>query len=407
MAPQFVRSSSSFEPPTGHTSFDARVADAVAAALIPAREVIASAEEIDYEAWDHVGDPLGEALIADMRARNMMKGDLIANARTLRDQGIRSAVDFLAEVEYVPSWLNFDELQDGVDWAARNPIGFALGFHGALPWSYLDSHTAAVFAATGRLRDGGDYSRRLFETARGFISTFDVEGMKPGGQQWETWVRVRLMHTMVRIGLQRSGKWTLDGVPVSSLSLGAGVFLFGWYRAAIAQWVAGPTSRREIESWMRMWQWVARLQGAPVECIQSSLDVQRDIDARILGLLYRPDAQSKALVAANYRGLSETTGFRALPLKAHEAIGWNLLKLPASTRYGGLRVPEELGLRRHKLLTPIVAAMAAGLRFVHQIYRIPLVRRRAASAGIKFMAVFVERGLAGKDADFRTHVLPG
>ncbi|MFI7188820.1 hypothetical protein ACIBQ0_03730 [Nocardia nova] len=381
------------------------MAEAVARASQPAREVVVAADDIDYEAWDHVGDPLGEALIADLRARKMMKGDLIANARTLRNEGVASAVDFFAEVEYIPSWLNFDELQLGVDWATRNPIGFSLGFHGALPWSYLDSHTAEVFAATGRLREDGDYPRRVFETARGFISTFDVEGMRPGGHQWETWVRIRLMHTMVRVGLLRSGKWNSDGAPVSALSLGAGVFLFGWYRAAIAQWVAGPTTQLELRSWVRMWQWVARLQGAPVECIQASLAVQRDIDARILSLLYRPDSLSKGLVTANYKGLAETPGFALLPLSVHEAIGWNLLKLPESVQYGGAQVPEAIGLPRHPILIPLVACAAACLRAVQQIYRVPAVRRRGTAAGAKLITRFVERGLRDKDADFRTHML--
>jgi hypothetical protein len=387
-------------------SLSARVAKARASALQPAREVVVAAGDVDYEAWDRIGDPLGEALVADLRERNLMKGDLIANARALREAGVPSAVDFFTEVEFVPSWLNFDELQLGVDWATRNPIGFALGFHGALPWSYLDSHTAEVFAATGRLREGGDYGRRVFETARGFISTFDVDGMRPGGRQWETWVRIRLMHTMVRVGLVRSGNWKLDGAPISSLSLGAGVFLFGWYRAAIAEWVSGPTSELEVRSWIRMWQWIARLQGAPVECIQGSLAVQKDIDGRILNLLYRPSDLSKALVAANYEGLSRTPTFNRLPLSAHEAIGWNLLKLPASVKYGGSAVPETIGVPRHRILIPVVAGVAAFLRAVQNVYRIPALRRHAAAAGARFLTRFVEQGLAGRDADFRTHMLP-
>jgi hypothetical protein len=170
--------------PSAGSELAERVAAAIALARTPGSEVYLDPADVDCEAWNHVGDPVAEDLIELMRARKMMGGDIYANARTLQAEGVPEAVTFFQDVETLPSWFDIGSLRAGASMGRRNLFGMSLGMLSSLPFTYIDPATAEVMSATGRLASGGDYRRRSFETAAGFVGALDVDGMLPGGERW-------------------------------------------------------------------------------------------------------------------------------------------------------------------------------------------------------------------------------
>lgn len=60
----------------------------------PCSEQYLEVNDIDLEAWNHVGDPLCEAVMAELKANKMLAGDKYTNARKLQAQGNPAAIAF-------------------------------------------------------------------------------------------------------------------------------------------------------------------------------------------------------------------------------------------------------------------------------------------------------------------------
>ncbi|WP_338889269.1 hypothetical protein [Rhodococcus sovatensis] len=137
-------------PTLTNPDMTARIARVTALARTPGHVSGTAPDAVDIEAWGHVGDPLAEDLISDMRERKLMGGDLFLSARSQETSGLPAAVAFFADVESVPEWADFDLMKSGARMGNRNPLGMLLGFHGGLAFTYIDPATATVMGSTGR-----------------------------------------------------------------------------------------------------------------------------------------------------------------------------------------------------------------------------------------------------------------
>jgi hypothetical protein len=390
------------------SDLEARIAAALAPARTPAREAKVRPEEVDLETWDHVGDPLAEALIFELRTKRSQR-DLLAAARDLQAAGNPAAVDFFKDVEHVPSWFDFEATRAGAAMSSRNVLGMLFGLHGALPITSIDGNIPGVLFATGRMTKEGDFRRRTWETATGFIGATDVDGMKPGGKRWEAWVRIRLMHTMVRLGVLARGNWKATAVrpsmPIAVTGTAAGIFLFGVYRSQIMK-AFGYATDAEIDSATRMWQWIAKILGAPPEMLYEDLNEQRRFDKLQMEYLYSPTELSREFTALTYKGLGEMREF-LLPQQVHAAIGRYVLS-PRWTNFPGSRkevnVADDLGIPKQLLLDAAVAGTAVVIRTISQLNRIKPVRQATAVVGAVVLKKALKHGLDGIKAEYSTHM---
>ncbi len=386
-------------------SLNDRIEKCLALAQIPAREVDISWDQVDLEAWDHVGDPIAEAMVKAIRNSPRTDKDFLAAARTLQVQGNEDAIRFFKDVEHVPSWFDFEETRAGAAMMARNPLGLLLGLHSALPYTSVDPNIPRVLFITGRLGRDGDFERRAWETATGFIGVLDVEGMKPGGKQWEMWVRIRLMHSMVRMGVLSRGKWEnppRSSSPVSAIGTGIGPTLFGDLRSAVTRAV-GYATDEEVDSAAKMWQWTSKLLGAPPELILRNLEDQRKLSKRMFDLFYAPSNESKEYASYVYTGLGQMTS-GVVSSKVHTAIGRYLLSSPSLPLTGDETIADALGLPRQPLLDVSVKVGAAAIRTMSQIYRIKPIANIASRVGLIAINKTVEQGLKGHPAQYSTHM---
>ncbi|BDD82334.1 hypothetical protein TPB0596_20970 [Tsukamurella pulmonis] len=380
-----------------------RVTELTDLARIPGAEVYLSADEVDYEAWNHVGDPLAEDLVELMRRRKMMGGDLYANARALETEGAPEAIAFFADVETLPTWFDIDALRLGASMGLRNPLGMNIGMHSALPFTYIDPATSEVMGSTGRLSGGSsDYRRRMMETATAFVGALDVDGMLPGGERWIVWVRIRLLHTMIRLGIHRGGRWPLanKGTPISQLATAACTYIFGQHRVNIIEFAGGVVTQEERDGFALMWRWVSRIQGANNQLLGRTHAEEFALQSREHQCFYEPSARGAELteyVIAGATDMGHFLGSRAI----NQALSRQLLapRMTATIPDGDLR--ECLDVAPLPFAEAVVRTVSVLLKIPNQLTRLKVVRDYFDRNGQQILDRAVERGLQGVKPEYR------
>ncbi|WP_433847787.1 oxygenase MpaB family protein [Acinetobacter proteolyticus] len=367
----------------------------------PCSEQYLDVNDIDLEAWNHVGDPLCEAVMAELKANKMLAGDKYTNARKLQAQGNPAAIAFFADVEAIPSWLDFDAMQLGARMAARNPIGMLFGMHGGLPFTYIDPATAFVMGSTGRLAKGGDYRRRFWETATGFVGALDVEGMKPGGARWELWIRVRFLHTMIRMGILHADQWKLStAIPIGQVASAATGQIFGPYRVNIIRYFGGKVSKEEEDSFALMWRWIARLEGANNQLLGRTHEEQFLIQSRMHQFLYSKSKEAVDITQGVIDGASTIKAFH-LSKRMHTAIVRRLLSEEMLQTLPGYNFPDDLELPKDRPAALTLEALSGSLRLLNKITHIPPFKKLVEHHGLRFLDHVVEKGLDGIRAEYQ------
>ncbi|WP_207891420.1 oxygenase MpaB family protein [Nocardioides jejuensis] len=384
------------------TDLSTRVEALVELARQPAAEVYVPVDDVDVEAWTLVGDPLCEALLLLMRERKLMGGDIYSNARALEAAGVAEAVAFFQDVEAVPSWLDFDSLRAGASMARRNPVGLMFAIHGCLPMTYLDPATAHVMGSTGRLAKGGDFKRRYWETATGFVGALDVVGMMPGGERWIEWVRIRFLHTMIRLGIQRSGQWPLpEAMPIGQVATAASTHVFGPFRVNIIKYFGGIVSQEELESFCLMWRWISRIEGANNQLLGRTHEEQQRLQERLVNFNYGSSDAAERMTRDVVTGAATMRFPFLMPKRMHRAVIRNLLAPDLVEIFESDDLPGDLGIPRDLPAEVAVRTVGLVLAVLNQGTRLTLVRSAADRWGLQFLEMVVRRQLGGVAAQYR------
>lgn len=257
---------------------------------------------------------------------------------------------------------------------------------------------------TGRMTHGGsDFVQRFWETAAGFVGALDVDGMMPGGARWEQWVRIRLLHTMIRLGVLRSGVWDLQrSMPISQSATAAGAHIFGRYRVNTIRALGGHVSHEEAFGFALMWRWISRLQGANAELLGATSDQEFQIQHRIHAHLYAPDETSRRTTAAMLDGIAGHGSFPVhLPRRVHAAFSRRLLHQRVVQTLPGRDVPGDLGIPLDPAASAVVGAAVASLRAADTVARLRSVRRLFDRYGQRLLDREVAIGLRHRTPDFQ------
>ncbi|UYH53774.1 DUF2236 domain-containing protein [Qipengyuania sp. SS22] len=139
------------------------------------------------------------------------------------DRGIEAVEDapqelraFIAAMEAKPDWLDMDLVEQGAR-AERNAHVHLTPFvlRGAFIATFMNKYSALPMALTGTLSNN-TASRRAYETGSFFTCTLMPGALRRTGAGFKAAAKVRLMHSMVRANIMRSGKWDVGvyGIPI-------------------------------------------------------------------------------------------------------------------------------------------------------------------------------------------------
>lgn len=148
---------------------------------------------------------------------------LVAMLEDACDNGVESVADappeleaFIRAMEATPDWIDMSQVEEGAR-QERIPISTISPFaiRGAFIATFMNKYTALPMTMTGTLTDAKS-ARRVFETASFFTATVMPGALNRYGKGFKAAAKVRLMHSMVRFNIMRSGKWDVAtyGIPI-------------------------------------------------------------------------------------------------------------------------------------------------------------------------------------------------
>lgn len=185
---------------------------------------------------------------------------LVNMLETACDKGIESVpdapaelVDFIRAMEAIPDWVDMTLVEEGAR-HERIPMSTISPFaiRGAFIATFMNKYTALPMIMTGTLSDAQS-AKRVFETASFFTATVMPGSLRRDGAGFKAAAKVRLMHSMVRFNIMRSGKWDAAtyGIPipqVDQMPAGLiGIFLLSFELLAKGRTRFTPAQRARVE----------------------------------------------------------------------------------------------------------------------------------------------------------------
>ncbi|MBM4243456.1 MAG: DUF2236 domain-containing protein [Deltaproteobacteria bacterium] len=162
-------------------------------------------------------------------------------------------VAFIRDMERIPDWVDMDMVREGARLdlnATANISPFAI--RGAFIATFLNKYSALPMAMTGTLSNQ-TAARRVRETAHFFACTVLPGALDRHGEGFKAAAMVRLMHSMVRVNVLRSGRWDAEvyGVPIPQVDqMPAGlipIFLLAFRMLSEGRRAFTPGERAQVE----------------------------------------------------------------------------------------------------------------------------------------------------------------
>lgn len=263
-------------PPRRHGA-DLKRSRAMAARL---RLMIDGDPEPDPVAWRTMGmalwqgDPLADEVAAWMLAQGGARAwPLVEEALGLGPE--RAAQDarvphclaqLISRVHARPAWLDEARLRRGARvLQATGRLGTMVLRDAALMAGYQASAINQTLLRTGQLQRGAP--QRIAETALWWLMCTDDGGLNPGAPGHVMTLKVRLMHALVRVRLQRAPDWDAAelGVPINQLDMQATYLAFSAVQLLGLRMTGDIFSRQDANAVMHLWRYVGWLMGVD-EC---------------------------------------------------------------------------------------------------------------------------------------------
>ena len=274
----------------------------------------------------HCGDPLAdEALASILSNQSHPSQDALQTIREAAAKGDRACRDFLEAIYEVPSWVDPDALAVGKDVFKRYSIfAMAIMVLGTLPRTYAPARSATVLIHTGRLHQ--DILRRLYETATMVDHILQADAPYPDSQGFQTIIRVRLMHAMVRRHvLNRQDAWPYPGQPISQLEMALVGSCFCVNLLDGLQRLGISLSDAECQAYQSLWRYANHLMGVDKDLLATSLDEEYDLYQKLSQILWQPNQQSRQLTSNLFDALHWQAPFY-LPAPLLRALAVALLE---------------------------------------------------------------------------------
>ena len=222
----------------------------------------------NYVGHATIGDPLAEAMVADLdslgreESSRLIGAGMMGDAEALRDAP-RSVREFFESMAEPPDWVDLPSFLPGCRMFHRNTRLVLAGMVGGVLVEGFSTNIAKSFFLTGRLRDQG--MRRLKQNNRHMLEIFMPGGMEKHADGWTHSIRVRLVHAKLRHLLAESDEWDIDelGLPISSAHLGFAISSFSARLLKHLKSLGASFDEEERRSFMAVWRYSGYLMGIP------------------------------------------------------------------------------------------------------------------------------------------------
>ena len=256
----------------------------------------------NYIAHTTIGDPLAEAMVADLgslgqkESSRLIGAGMVGDADALRDAP-RSVREFFAYCAEPPEWVEFPAFLPGCRMFHRNTRLILAGMVAGVLIEGFATNIAKSFFLTGRLRDQG--VRRLKQNNRHMLEIFMPGGLEKHADGWTHSIRVRLVHAKLRYLIARSDDWDSEelGVPLSAAHLGYAISSFSARLLRHLERLGGSFDEEERNGFMAVWRYSGYLMGIPETILYR--DEQDALEMFGIGRLCEPPVSMESIVMAS------------------------------------------------------------------------------------------------------------
>ena len=204
--------------------------------------------------------------------------------------------DFFKKLEEPPPWLDYKDFRAGIYVFNPNSDLMLAAFVAGVLVEGFATLIAKSFNITGRVR--GTH-RRLRQNIRQVTEIFYPGGLRRGGDGWATSIRVRFVHSQIRLLLAKSEEWdhAAWGTPLSAANLGFAISIFSQRLLHYSAALGTAFTEEEKASVLAIWRYTGYLMGIP-ESILYKDGAEADAIYRI-GQLCEPPADADSATMAN------------------------------------------------------------------------------------------------------------
>jgi ER-bound oxygenase mpaB/B'/Rubber oxygenase, catalytic domain len=233
-----------------------------------------AAQRDAYRRFTRLGDPLADGVAAMFRRLPAGEGRRMFEVAVERgidavDDAPEELVAFFAHVDAVPYWVDEEKLALAARVTARTgPWGAYFALPGlALMGGYLASRADKTLMGSGNLTEMAP--RRLAETANWWLDVTSPGGLERFAPGFKGILRVRLMHALVRAGMNRRPDWNYDewDHPVNQSQTVGTLMLFSLANIIGCQALGLRFSPKEKAAVYHFWRYVGLLLGLDPEIV--------------------------------------------------------------------------------------------------------------------------------------------
>lgn len=231
------------------------------------KELRGTQKQIDsFTAWNTVGDPAADALVAYMKRPDVDSAEVrrmfdlaLAEGVSAVENPPQELIDLFREVESVPYWVDLDRLDRAgkylLSWGIDTAPVFVIG----LSVSYISYQANWVLMRAGDLYKKA--APRAVETLSWLNEVMQPGALLPGGQGYQVTVRLRLTHAFIRSGVGKRADWPAGHLPMHQGLFVAPITLFSLLSVLVAMASGHVPSKNDREAVYHMWRYIAYLIG--------------------------------------------------------------------------------------------------------------------------------------------------
>ncbi|MFB8282286.1 oxygenase MpaB family protein [Nocardia colli] len=283
-------------------------------------------------------DSVIDAVVADFAAMDRGAGwRVLGEALRGQDPNPPGAPDSLRELLTPllnpPDWFEPDQVRRGAQLWWRFAPAVIIGMGGTLlsAYAYGDLNKPQAMNSRSEIMA----ARRYEETARWVLAATEPGRLGPGGTGFDSTIRIRFVHAMVRRHLRESGSWdrTAWGEPIHTTGMAVTAQAFLLLPLAMYELFDISLRDDELEAIRQLWFWIAYLMGVPDELLPHSLERAAAFNLAATVVFAPPDEDTVILTKALLR--SGLRAERVLPQPLRPIVAPVLRPVVSTLVWGG------------------------------------------------------------------------
>lgn len=323
---------------------------------------------------DHynIGDEIGYAAYSDLQASGLSS----AEAKSVYERAIRHGidsvedppaglVDLFRQVEQVPDWVEWSQLQRGsvAYWRSGKLVVMCLAY-AAIGAGFRTYGGSRELVMSQRLIERDQVGRRLIETLRWAANATRPDGMRRFGDGFRMTMNVRFIHAAVRYHCTRSAHWDWDDWGVSVDNADAVYTMGSLFTESVVDALAKvgiELAPAEVDDIVALWRYIGHVMGIPEEVNFTNWDDLRR-KSEVIRLLEHPaDEGCRTLMRSltDYMCEEKIEGYQVLPRFLDDRLTSDQkrrLTYGLMRGWAGDEICEQIGVPNSRLRHLVTAA---------------------------------------------------